>query len=121
MLCLKGMPYSYVRSEWRILDGLREPDITSGTARADITWPSPDIQNHLLSLYVENFHPLFPILNVSAINTPSLSTIRKVENEFQILNIFAVASRYSDHTRAPEAGSMYFTAAKSLISGFPPF
>ena len=114
------MPYSCVRSEWKILDGLREPDVPPGTERADITWPSPDIQNHLLTLYVEHFHPLFPILNVSAINTSALITTRKVENEFQILNVFAVASRYSDHARAPEAGSMYFAAARSLISRFPP-
>ena len=114
------MSHLIVHSEWKIVDGLREPDIASGTERADISWPSPDIQNHLLTLYVEYFHPLFPILKVSAINTSALITTRKVENEFQILNVFAVASRYSDHARAPEAGSMYFAAARSLISRFPP-
>ena len=91
-----------------------------GIEHAEITWPSPDIQNHLLSLYVEHFHPLFPILKVSAINNAALLTTRKVENEFQILNVFAVASRYSDHARAPEAGTMYFAAARSLISRFSP-
>lgn len=88
------------------------------TPSVELTWPPPNTQEHLFDLYFAHIHSLFPMVKSVPFTSSIDIGVRKEQDEFLTLSIFATASLYHGEQNSElfnGAGNSYFSAAKQCI------
>lgn len=97
---------------------LPETDIDMATPSTELTWPPPNTQEQLFDLYFAHIHTLFPMVKSVSFASCIDTGVRKEQDEFLTLSIFATAGLYYGERKSElldGAGNSYFSAAKQCI------
>lgn len=96
-----------------------ETDIRVTTTTPELTWPHQSTQERLFDTYFAHIHNLFPMVKSVTFVCGIDTGVRKEQDEFLTLSIFATASLYHGQRRSDlpsGAGNSYFSAAQQCTS-----